>query len=421
MAGAVLPVGFYYKAFHGRNFPRWEKRIRAISGLGAIRADASRERTAKRYAFCDVLVVGGGVSGMCAALSAAQAGARVLLVDENARLGGCALWGGATAAELDALIERVSGDARIEVLNSTCAAGYYADHWLALIEPQRMTKLRAGAVVFATGVLEQPAVFRNNDLPGVLLGSAAQRLLHRHSVAPGPTRRILTANREGYSWRASLRARAVNVAAVLDLRAGPGGDPSGLNDLRTVAGVTPVAARAGRDGALAAFEYDIAGDDTRLTTRESLHCDALLLSVGFAPASQLLSQAGVSWQSMPRSATRSGQLPAGSRRRRANGGCTNTRAACGRHEAGAEAAAHARAAHDGPHAARAARAARAETSRQPSHDYPVFAHHQGKEFTDLDEDIQIRDLLNSMQEGFDSAELLKRYSTPGMGPPQGKH
>src|SRR5688572_26865349 len=99
-----LPVGFYYKAFHGKNFPRWEERIRALSGLGRIQADAPRQRTAKRYAFCDVLVVGGGASGMAAALSAADAGARVLLVDENAVLGGSAAWTGASAPELAALV-----------------------------------------------------------------------------------------------------------------------------------------------------------------------------------------------------------------------------------------------------------------------------------------------------------------------------
>ena len=73
---------------------------------------------------------------------------------------------------------------RIAVLSATVAAGYYADHWVALAEPHRMTKMRAQAVVFATGVIEQPAVFRNNDLPGVLLASGAWRLLARYGVAP---------------------------------------------------------------------------------------------------------------------------------------------------------------------------------------------------------------------------------------------
>ena len=73
-----MPVGLYYKAFHGKNFTRWEQCIRKASGLGRIGADAARERTPKRYAFCDVLVIGAGLSGLAAALSAADAGARVI-------------------------------------------------------------------------------------------------------------------------------------------------------------------------------------------------------------------------------------------------------------------------------------------------------------------------------------------------------
>jgi sarcosine oxidase, subunit alpha len=406
-----LPVGFYYKAFHGRGFARWERRIRAISGLGSIRADAPRQRTPKRYAFCDVLVVGGGISGMTAALSAADAGARVMLVDENARLGGSARWSGVAASELAALLARVQASANIEVLPSTTAAGYYADHWLALVDHERMTKVRAGAVVFATGVLEQPAVFRNNDIPGVLLGSAAQRLLHRHAIAPGRQVAILTANREGYELARELRAQSVNVVAVLDLRAGAGGDSHGMGDLRVVTAVTPVTARAGSDGSLRAFEFEAA------EARETLACDALLMSVGFAPASQLPSQAGVAWQF---DAALQVQLPAKLPPGVFTAGRVNgvydlaARRQDGR-EAGAEAAAHALGAHQGP------RVSRAAGTRQVSHPYPVFAHPAAKDFVDLDEDIQVKDLLNSVQEGFDSTELLKRYSTLGMGPSQGKH
>ena len=109
-----------------------------------------------------------------------------------------------------------------------------------------MTKVRAGAVVFATGVIEQPAVFRNNDLPGVMPGSAAQRLLHRYAIAPGQRAAILTANREGYELARTMRGFGVTVAAVLDLRAGCGGDAHGLADLRCVAGVAPEEAIAGK-------------------------------------------------------------------------------------------------------------------------------------------------------------------------------
>ena len=402
-----MPVGFYYKAFHGQNFPRWEQRIRALSGLGVVRPEARRERTPKRYAFCDVLVIGAGPAGLAAALAAADTGRRVVLVDENARAGGCGRWTGASA-DIDALVARVAQNPAIEILLSTYAAGYYADHWVALIEPTRMTKMRAGAVVFATGVIEQPAVFRNNDLPGVMLGSAAQRLLHRYAIAPGKRVAVLTANLEGYCLARQLRAHSIEIVATLDLRAGAGSDAQDLSDVRSLVGVVPDQALAGKDGSVRAL---------RLRGGETIECDALLMSVGFAPASQLLLQSGATLrydaalqQHLP------AKLPPGifaAGRVNAVYDCA-ARRQDGR-DAGVEAAAHARGGHVG------VLVPRVSHERQVSHPYPVFQHAKAKDFVDLDEDLQVKDLLNAAQEGFDSIELLKRFSTLGMGPSQGKH
>ena len=170
-----------------------------------------------------MLVIGGGPSGLAAALEAAAAGARVALVDEAFRLGGS----GAdrrrirVAARADRRRQR---SPRITVFGATVAAGYYADHWVALAEPTRMTKMRAKAVVFATGVIEQPAVFRNNDLPGVMLASGAWRLLRRYRVAPGRRVVMVAANLEAYSICLDLHAQGVQVAAIVDLRAAPTSD-----------------------------------------------------------------------------------------------------------------------------------------------------------------------------------------------------
>ncbi len=259
-----LPVGFYYKAFHGQRFPRWERRIRAMSGLGAIAANAPRTRTPKRYAFCDVLVIGAGPSGLAAALSAADAGARVLLVDENARAGGCGRWSGAAAGEIESIIDRVAAIFQHRsCCSSTYAAGYYADHWVALVEPTRMTKVRAGAVVFATGVIEQPAVFRNNDLPGVMSGSAAQRLLHRHGIAPGKRVAILTANREGYELARDTAFTLESPWRPCSICVqGPAATPMDSATCAVVAGVIPQEAIAGRGGAVRALRIRTATDES---------------------------------------------------------------------------------------------------------------------------------------------------------------
>jgi sarcosine oxidase subunit alpha len=301
----------------------------------------------------------------------------------------------------------VAAAPNIEVLSGTYVAGVYADRWVALVEPTRMTKVRAGAVVFATGVIEQPAVFRNNDLPGVLLGSAAQRLLRRYGIAPGKRVAILTANREGYELARELRRHAIDVAAVLDLRAGFGGDAYGLGDLRCVAGVVPEAAVAGTNGAVRALRIQ----------GETIACDAVLMSVGFAPASALLSQSGAAMRyDMALQQHVPGALPPGIfAAGRVNGIYEYAARRQDGRDAGAEAAAFARGGHVG------VRVSRPDGSRQVSHPYPVYPHPSARDFVDLDEDIQVKDLLASAQEGFDSTELMKRYSTLGMGPSQGKH
>src|SRR2546422_1334385 len=136
---AVLPVGFYYKAFYTRRlFPMWERMFRRLTGLGSVDFAAPRLRTPKRYAFCDVLVIGAGPSGLAAAVAAAEAGARVVVIDENARAGGSGLYQLAGDARqrsaTQTLLDRAGAHASLELLAATCAAGYYTDHWVTLVD-----------------------------------------------------------------------------------------------------------------------------------------------------------------------------------------------------------------------------------------------------------------------------------------------
>ncbi|MGB3516684.1 MAG: FAD-dependent oxidoreductase, partial [Elainellaceae cyanobacterium] len=133
-----LPVGFYYKAFLDKNqFPFWERVIRSITGLGAVDITTPRLRTPKRYDFCDVLVIGSGVSGLTAAIAAAEAGADVVVVDENAHAGGSGHYqrgdDGERSRQTDALVAQVQQHPRIRLYTDTVAAGYYADHWVPLV------------------------------------------------------------------------------------------------------------------------------------------------------------------------------------------------------------------------------------------------------------------------------------------------
>ena len=159
-----------------------------MSGLGKVDFSAPHVRTPKRYEFCDVLVIGAGPSGLSAALAAAEQGADVLIVDENARSGGSGTYQcGGDESRYQAVRQldvKAHHHPRIRMMTGTLAAGYYADHWVPLVDGTRITKMRARAVIMATGSFEQPAVFRNNDLPGVMLASAAQRLLTAMRCVP---------------------------------------------------------------------------------------------------------------------------------------------------------------------------------------------------------------------------------------------
>ncbi|MBA3710215.1 MAG: (2Fe-2S)-binding protein, partial [Planctomycetes bacterium] len=157
--GRFLPVGFYYKTFHRPRamFPFFEKRIRAMAGLGAINAKAPRLRTPKSYDFCDVLVIGSGAAGLTAGITAARHGARVVVVDENRRPGGSLTYRPEHAPTLAKLLAEAKSLPTIDIRPLTVAAGCYADHWVALVNDERLVKMRAKSVVIASGCFELPA------------------------------------------------------------------------------------------------------------------------------------------------------------------------------------------------------------------------------------------------------------------------
>ena len=425
-----LPVGFYYKAFHTprRLFPFYEQRMRDMAGLGSVNPKKPLEHTPKRYDFCDVLVVGSGPAGLSAAVSAAESGVHVLLVDENPRLGGSFCYQMARDPEAQKrhadLLARAQSLKNLELRTSTLAAGYYADHWIALIDSTRMTKLRARSVVVAAGCYEQPAVFRNNDLPGVMLASGAQRLIHQHAVRPFREVVVLTANSDGYQAALDFIGVGVRIQALADLR--PQGESSPLAKQVKAAGVpihngTCIYEAIQKRGLRSIAGAILAPLDSEGCIQPGqssrVACDGIAMSVGWTPADGLLRQGRTRMrysrtleQYVPE------QLPAGMfaagrvngiyslKERLEDGFC-----------AGKEAAAYCGAQLDDP----PRRPSRNGPAR--SHAYPIFPHPKGKNFLDLDEDIQLKDIKHAVQEGFDNLELLKRYSTFGMGPSQGKH
>lgn len=422
-----LPVGFYYKVANSRwLFPLWEAFIRNMSGLGFVQFDHPVVKTAKRYAFCDVLVIGGGPSGLAAALSAANAGAKVILAEENSRLGGSGFYqlgnDPARRAVVKSLVDQVSSHSNISLYTGTYAAGYYADYWVPLIDANKMTKVRARSVVVAAGAYEQPAVFRNNDLPGVMMASAAQRLVYRYAVQPAKTIVVLAANDDGYRAALDMLAAGVKVVAVIDLRP----QETDLNLLQALRSqgvecafsTCVYEAHAGQEGTLSGVTCCPLGDkgEAILAQQRFVSCDGLLMSVGWAPALNLLYQAGtgMSFQEATQQFVPERLPPGIFAAGRVNGLYALDKKIEDGQYAGRQAAAYLNFQTEVGHAP-------VRERFSPSHPWPIVSHPSGKNFIDFDEDLQLKDFETAVLEGFDNIELLKRFSTNGMGPSQGKH
>ena len=210
LVGRVTPsfgmqVGFYYKTFiHPRRaWPLYEKILRNAAGLGKIDpAHRRTERYDKVHRHVDVLVIGGGESGLEAAAEAAEQGKHVALVEEGLALGGHLAWAGPRGlARLNGLVERVAASG-VEIHQPAYAGGVYEGLLVPVYQGRTMHRFRPAELVIATGSIEQPLVFGNNDLPGVMLASGARRLINQFRLMPGEQAVVLHLERRGHRGRA---------------------------------------------------------------------------------------------------------------------------------------------------------------------------------------------------------------------------
>ena len=441
--GWLMPVGFYYKALHR---PRllWKiarNVIRRVGGLGKIDIDAVPEtHWQHRNYHADVAVIGGGPAGMSAALAAAEHGARVTLIDDQPRLGGHLRFnpranpGDASASGTEVAesqTKAVLANDNVRVMTGATVFAFYQDNLLGIRREHDLVKLRAKRVVVATGSFDVPLLFENNDLPGVMLSSAAQRLMRLYGLRPGNRAVVATSNDDGYRAALDLLDAEVEVAAVLDSRSAASGLTQSARAVEA-AGVPILSSSvvAGAKGktrlrAVTVRFLDAKGSDEATT---KIRCDLLCMSGENQLADGLLYQAG---------ATRDYDqdlgdpehwiLPPGIH---VAGGVTGSRdldaaVAQGR-LAGLEAAqqlgATSSALQTGMDEARSqlveAKGRRCDEQPVPSiHYHPPAGM---KEFVCFCEDVTVKDISQAVAEGFDDIQLLKRYSTATMGPCQGK-
>jgi sarcosine oxidase, subunit alpha len=431
VGGPFTPPGFYYKTFKRprRLWPLYERMLRRAAGLG--RAPAARPerewRTEYRRRHADVLVVGGGPAGLAAATRAAELGADVVLADEGPEPGGHLLASGSTGRARE--LAGRAREAGVEVISPGTAMGFF-DGLVAIWERDTLHQVRAAQHVVATGTIEQPLVFAGNDIPGVMLSRGARRLLSLYALAPGRRAVVATTGDEGLEAAEALHHGGVELAAVADLRPEPESPTVVDRRLEQLGvdvshGATVVEAK-GRRALRRAMVARVDEDGRTVPGSErSVACDLLVISGGVAPAGSLLLQAGGRTEydhataafavaDVPEGMHAAGEV-AGARGEEAielSGALAGSDAANGagfEDPAGDERAAERRALD----ALAATRAPVAE---------PLAAAGEGRDkcFACLCEDVTAKDVRTSIEEGYDSIELSKRYLTATMGPCQGR-
>ena len=317
----LLPAGFYYKTFMwpASFWEKYEYFIRKSAGLGKSPTEADPDIYDHKYVHCDVLVIGGGISGIIAAKSAAKNGLKTLIVDEKPNLGGTTIYQNNdhfkindenSSKWLQNEIDSLKNYENLEVKTRTSVAAYHGYNFVLARENltdhieiskrenkvrQRLLKIRAKKVITATGSIERPLIFNNNDRPGILLSSAIKKYADFYGVKSGEEIVLFTNNDTAYETALSLSNKGIKVKAIVDIRdANENRLIKSIKDLNIkIYNNHTVVDTKGHKRINKVSIMELSKDGTSVVgNRIDIDCDCLGMAGGWTPAVHLFTQSG---------------------------------------------------------------------------------------------------------------------------------
>ena len=440
----IFPAGFYYKTFMWPKsfwYKIYEPIIRKAAGLGVAPLKPDPDRYEHKFEFCDVLIAGSGPSGLSSALAAAKNGARVILAEDKPRLGGTLLTDDVTIGNkkgkdwADETVEQLKSMPNVIVKNRSQVFGYYDHNMMVMFERtkdhlesstkytprQKLWYIRAKEVILATGSIERPLVFGNNDRPGIMLASAAKEYLKIYGVLVGKKPIIFTNNDSAYDTAIEFKKNGIN-PLVVDVR--ENSESAIVKEARdlniNIKFSYAVTNTKGYKRVNSAIIGKLNKNKSGYENLETVSCDCICVSGNWTPTVHLSSQSGNKLKfekkidSFIPDKSRQNENTLGS----ANGSFTLKKTLQDGFNKGYEIS------NKITNKNLKTNAPISQERDQGEHDkfwcMPLPKNKNYKRCVDFQNDVYVSDIELALREGFRSIEHVKRYTTLGMATDQGK-
>ena len=446
----LIPAGFYYKTFMWPSsmWKKYEWFIRHAAGLGKAAYDhQDPDRYEHLHYHCDVLIAGGGLSGLISAYMLGLSGAKVLLADEKNELGGSLLFeddikidGSKGIVWAKKIEQQLSDMNNVKVLKRSCVFGYHDHNFLTIAERcsdhltessktisrHKLWKVRSKQVIIAQGMHERPLVISGNDIPGVMLSSAVRGYINKYGVIPGKSVLVCTNNDDAYRTAITLYKAGVKILGIVDSRNEQSSDILKIikkYDFKVFLGYV-VSSIYGKNNVKSVEVAPISKDAKDISALPfKISTDLVAMSGGWTPIVSLFSQSGgkLEWVEKegffkPANHNQSNLSIGGS-----NGNFDFQECIDDTIKKTNEILVRIN--------------KRKNTKFTMTASYPKFSYTPrniwsvpngrivgkgGKAFIDFQNDVTVSDIHLASREGYQSVEHLKRYTTTGMATDQGK-